>query len=481
LEIAAGRGVAAADTTVVGRTPLDPVRDGDVVHVLVEARDTFAEVPSSPDETFEPPEAYDFSVAWITDTQYLAQGGERGDPRFGETFDAMTRWVWENTGPRKIVYSAHTGDIVNGWQATSTDEAMARRQFAFASGKMALLDDNGVPNGVTPGNHDNKTGVDNDLYNEYFPPSRYEAAENGAPTGEDGEGYYGGPWQPGDNQNHYDLVEAGGQRLLFLYLGYDARPDEIAWANQVLAEHRDRQAVVLTHSYLLPSMAADGRGAELTVVDGSAVFDEVVLPNANVFLVLGGHTHGMALNIKRDVGSKGRAVVEMLANHQFFEIGGERRVGHLRLLQFDLDRGQVSVNTYSPYLDDFNATEFDTQPGREYLGSADEFVVPVDLPGRTTDLRTDAIGLAVRTTSVIGSVSVASGAVAELSWGGLTSGTRYGWYARSTDPNGYSEESTAFTFTTAPATGSAAAATAASALPATVVSRPARAPGGAPR
>ena len=84
---------------------------------------------------------------------------------------------------------------------------------------MKLLDDNGIPNGVTPGNHDNKTGPDNDLFNEFFPPARYDAAEDIAPTGDDGEGYYGGPWQPADNQNHYDLIEAGGQKLLFLYLG----------------------------------------------------------------------------------------------------------------------------------------------------------------------------------------------------------------------------------------------------------------------
>ena len=47
------------------------------------------------------------------------------------------------------------------------------------------------------------------------------------------------------------------------------------------------------------------------------------MPNQNVFLTLSGHVHGVGLNIKRDVGVKGRTVVEMVANHQFFEI--ERR------------------------------------------------------------------------------------------------------------------------------------------------------------
>jgi hypothetical protein len=448
-QIATSLGNDDADTTLVGRTELLPALDGNVVHVLVEARDTFAEIPSVADRTFENPDDYDFSVAWITDTQYLAQGGASGVPLFGETLTAMTQWVKDNAAQRKIVYSAHTGDVINNWQATNIDAALARREFDFASTRMRVLDDNGIPNGVTPGNHDNKTGPDNALFNEFFPPSRYDTAEDIAPTGDDGEGYYGGPWQPADNQNHYDLVEAGGQKLLFLYLGFLVKPEEIAWANQVLADHRDRKAVVLTHSYLLPSMAADGRGGELTQVDGVDVFNQVVLPNENVFLALSGHTHGVGLNIKRDVGVKGRAVVEMLANHQFFEIQGTRRVGHLRLLQFDLEGGRVAVNTYSPYLNDFNANEFDTQPGRSYLESADEFVVPVDLAGRATQLRTDAVGVAVRSNTVIGSASIPSGELAELTWKGLKANTKYGWYARTTDPLGFAAETATFTFTTA--------------------------------
>jgi len=278
---------------------------------------------------------------------------------------------------------------------------------------------------------------------------RYDAAEDVVSTGEDGDGFYGGPWQPGDNQNHYDLVEAGGVKLLFLYLGYGVDADELAWANQVLAEHRDRKSVVLTHCYLEPSNAPDGRGGELTSDDGQRIFDEVVLPNPNVFLTLSGHTHGVGLNIKRDVGTKGHVVVEMLANQQFYELpNGERRVGHLRLLQVDLAKGQISVNTYSPYQNDHNPEEFDTRPGRDYSEAADEFVVPVDLPGRTTRLRTDTVGLALRTDTVIGTTTVTSGGTAGVPWSGLAAGTVYGWYARATDPQGFLAESSVYTFTT---------------------------------
>ena len=455
-EVASARGSDAADTTIVGTTRLGPAIDGEVVHVLVEARDPFADVPSRPDHAFRDPGSYDFAIAWMSDTQYLSQGGALGTPKFGDTYKAINDWIMANASQRKILYTAHTGDIINSWQSTSTDPARARNEFVFASKMMDMLEGKSasatpgyMPNGVLPGNHDNRTGSNNDLYNEYFGPARYEALEALAPTGEDGQGFYGGPWRPGDNQNHYDLIEAGGTKLIFVHLGYTVRDDEIAWANKVLAEHRDRAAVILTHSYLLPSNAPDGRGSDLTTMDGRDLYDKVVVPNPNVFLTLSGHTNGVGLNIKHDVGVKGRTVVEMLANHQFFEVNGERRVGHFRLLQVNLQRGQVTVDTYSPYLDNWDAVEFDTQPGRKYLEEADEFVVPVDLPSRTTGLRTDAIGMAVRGTTVIGSADVASGGQVTVSWTGRAAGTRYSWYARATDPTGAKAESSVFTFVTA--------------------------------
>jgi len=452
-EVVSARGSDTSDTTLVGTTRLGPAIDGDVVHVLVEARDPFAPVPSTPDGEFKEPADYQLALAWMTDTQYLSQGAVVGpNPDvFAKTYQAINNWIVGNTAERKIVYTAHTGDIINSWQATSTNVDRAKSEFDFASKTMAILDDGQMPNGVLPGNHDNKTGANNTLFNEYFGPARYEALEATAPMGDDGEGFYGGPWQPGDNQNHYDLVEAGGVKLILVHFGYLVKDDEIAWANQLLAEHRDRAAVLLTHSYLLPSRSPDATGSELTTQDGRALFEQVVVPNHNVFLTLSGHVHGMGLNIKRDVGVKGRTVVEMVANTQFFEIGGVRRLGYLRLLQLDATRGELTVDTYSPYDDDFDTVEYDTQTGREYTEAADEFVVPVDLPTRKTALETDAIGMAVRGTTVIGSADITSGATATVTWTGLTAGTGYSWYARATDPTGASAESSVFSFVTAAA------------------------------
>lgn len=458
IEVAASLGEPRGDTTVAGDIELDRVLDGDVVHVLVHARDPFIDEPDLvPDFAFEDPEDYDFSIAWMTDTQYLSEGVVEGRPQFGEAYRAINEWIVDNAETRKIAYTAHTGDIINNWITIDDDSpeylARAREEFQFARDTMDVLAEGQMPFGVIPGNHDNRFGTTNELYNEYFSPEYFSDLSAAAPAGEDGQGYYGGPWRDGDNQNHYDLVEAGGEELIFVYLGFIAGQEELDWANEVLAEYSDRKAVFLTHEYLLPSGDRDGRGGALSDENersqGQELFEQVVLPNANVFLTLSGHTHGVALNIKRDVGIEGRTVVEMLANYQFYEIEGERRTGHFRLLQFDLDESTMSVNTYSPVLDDHNAYEYDTQAGRNYTPSADEFVVPVDLASRTTTFSTNALTLALRTDQVIGTTSIGSGEIATVTWEGLRRRTTYAWYARAVDDTGAFAESSVATFTTA--------------------------------
>lgn len=392
------------DTTLEGKTRVAQTLHQGRAQVLVHVRDEPAgSRGEKPDGEFQDPDAYDFSIAWMTDTQYLSQGQAAGDERFGQAYRDITGWIVDNAQQRKIAYAAHTGDIINNWGNHQTHseagKTRARAEFRFARRTMDELAEAGVPFGVTPGNHDHTSGTSSRLYNRYFAPSYFNAAEESADTGEDGRGYYGGPWQQDDNQNHYDLVEAAGEELIFLYLGYMAGGKEMRWANDVLVEHSDRKAVILTHSYLKPSHARNGRGGERTTHDGGGrtLFNRVVMPNDNVFLTLSGHTHGVALNIRRDVGPEDRDVVEMLANYQSYEVDGERRTGFLRLLQFDTGDSTMAVDTYSPTLDDHNADEFDTRDGR-YDARADEFTIPVDLTSRPTSFATDRLALRVAST-----------------------------------------------------------------------------------
>lgn len=458
-ELARRRGDSAGDVRL--RVPVtEEFVDGGTVHVLLAGHDPFADdIVDAPDEQFRDPDTYDFAIAWMTDTQYLSEGAVGGGPadyRFAAAYRDMTDWIVEQADDLKIDYVAHTGDIINNWITIGDEsegyEQRARREFGFASETMAVLEEAGIPYGVTPGNHDNKFGTTNELFNEFFPPSRFETASRNAE-----QEYFGGSWRDGDYHNHYDLFTAGGVDFIVVYLGFIADEDEIQWANDVLREHSDRNAIFATHEYLMPSLEPDGRDGPLSNENersqGIQLFEQVVLPNENVFLVLSGHTHGVALNIKRNVGTPGRTVVEMLANYQFYELGGQRRTGHLRLLQFDLDRSELSVNTYSPTLDDHNAEEFDTDLNRDYTAAADEFTVPVDLTTRTTQFGTDAVYLAARGGEPIGTVEVGERDTATMTWNGLEPGTRYGWYAAVDDGRGGVTESATATFTTSPVPG----------------------------
>lgn len=241
--------------------------DDGVVHVLLQGTDPFADdIEDVPDEEFRDPDTYDFSLAWMTDTQYLSEGAVAGGPaddRFADAYRSMTAWIADNADERKIEYVAHTGDIIENWitieNETEAYEATAREEFGFASETMAVLENAGIPYGVTPGNHDNKFGTANELFNELFPPSRFEEASQTAK-----QDYFGGAWREDDYQNHYDLFSAGGQDFIVVYLGFIAGDEEIAWANEVLQEHADRNAIFATHEYLMPSMNADGRDGRLS-------------------------------------------------------------------------------------------------------------------------------------------------------------------------------------------------------------------------
>src|SRR5699024_9171170 len=149
---------------------------------------------------------------------------------------------------------------------------------------------------------------------------------------------------------------------------------------------------------------ADGRGGARSA-DGELISERVMAENPNVMMLLAGHVTGVTINVRRDVGTNGNNVVELTHDYQGYRIGtdhlGLTDIGNydgdtpvtfgatfFRLLQFDLDRGELSVDTYSAHLDEFGATDYDTE-GR-YDPEADDFRVPIQTQNRTTAFTTDA-------------------------------------------------------------------------------------------
>jgi hypothetical protein len=424
------------------------------VKALVLGVDPFADDLDEPvEDSFADPDDFDFSLLHLTDTQYLSEGAAGSDTEeergvwasaYTDTYD----WLAEHGEEHKVKFVAHTGDVIENWNGGATDREVAVKEYEFADGAQQKLEATGIPHSVLPGNHDNLAGADSgadDIWNEYFGPERYEELAQSDSWREEGAEYH--PWKEGDNDNSYTLFTAGGQDFVVVSLGYDVTEEEADWARDVFDQYSGRNGILLTHAMLAPSESADGRGADFSH-DGAVIDEHVLQQSDNVALVLSGHEHGVAINVRRDVGTGGNNVSELLADYQFYEIPAEQlgldeiagydpdeglRFGaaYFRLLQFDLDRGEVSVDTYSPFMDDFGATEYDTE-GR-YDGHEDDFRIPVRFEGRTTSFETDALLGITPTEGVIGEVTHGSEEDASVVWKDLEKDTPYAWFAVTRD------------------------------------------------
>ncbi|MFJ2031771.1 metallophosphoesterase [Streptosporangium sp. NPDC087985] len=446
--LTSSRGAAEGNTVltaVVGGEYVDVQQ----VHVMVTGEDPFADDidPGDPNG-FADPSTYDFSIVHFTDTQYLSEGAveqETAEERavWESAYAGIVNWIKDNKDPRKISYVAHTGDIIENNIRKPADEAMQKQvvgEFELSSKQQRVLDEANIPNGVIAGNHDNQSGTENGpeaIYNKYYGPGRYQTSSQGWQHAE-----YGGPWKEGDNQNHYDLFSAGGLDFVVVGLSYGVTREEAEWADSIFKRFPNRNGILLSHDYLVPSTNPDGRGAGFSAPDGSMLYKTVVEKNPNVFLILAGHEHGVATNVKPKVGQVGKGVVELLADYQFYTVSADRlgltEVGgynpndqlqfgasFFRLLQFNVQRAELTVDTYSPLLNDFGAGEFD--PLRRYDGREDNMVLPVDLTSRTTSFKTDSLTI-YKPTRVIGTSTVTSGQVASVVWDRLKGDTAYAWF-----------------------------------------------------
>ncbi|MFC8796817.1 metallophosphoesterase [Promicromonospora sp. NPDC057138] len=443
--VASARGAVDGGTVLEGAVTRDYVDDGKV-HAMVTGEDPFADdIDAGDKDRFEDPDDYDFSLVHYTDTQYLSEGAveqETAEERaiWAKGYTGVVDWIVDNAEERKIAYVAHTGDIIeNNIRAFGPElEDQVHGELEFASAAQGRIDAAGIPNGVVAGNHDNQSGTNPELYDQYFGPERYEELAEGW-----ADATYGGTMTPGSNENHYDLFSAGGLDFVVVGLSYGVTRGEAEWAASIFDRYSDRNGILLTHDYLEPSPSPDGRGASFGGSDGPLLYNLLVKDNPNVFLVLAGHRHGVGTNVRPPVvGDIGGGVVELLADYQFYtvsadqlgltQIGGYNPTDQLqfgasffRMLQFDVDRGEVSIDTYSPLLGEFGATEYDTE--HRYNGLEDNMVLPVDLTSRRTSFSTDSVVL-YDPVYEIDRDTVASGEVASVRWTGLKPDRTYAWF-----------------------------------------------------
>jgi hypothetical protein len=260
-----------------------------------------------------------YSVVVLPDTQYYSES-------YPETYIAQTQWIVDNRVPLNIRFVTHEGDIVD-------NDDQYKLEWQRADKAMQILDGE-VPYGFLPGNHDMQPDGTANYYLEYFPATRYE-----------GYDWWGGSFS--DNKNNYQFFSGGGEDYLVIHLQFCPTDEALDWANEVLAEHPTRRAIITTHAYLYESAArferciknSDGNN------NGLDMWAELIRPNTNVFMVLAGHVPGVSRRVDE---VDGRLIYQMLADYQGMENGGD---GYLRILTFLPEEDSIQVQTYSPTLD----------------------------------------------------------------------------------------------------------------------------------
>ena len=361
------------------------------------------------DGTFVP-EDYDFSFAWITDTQYYSE-------KWPHHYDNILTWLVDKQEELKIKYVMHTGDICDNYDM--------EWEWQRASQSQEILDASGIPYGVLAGNHDiaGAQGI-NTMYWKYFGDHRFE----NQPT-------FGGSYK--NNLGHYDLISENGQDFIIVYMSWNVYKEEIAWMNQVLAQYPERKAILCFHSYTHVQEEMDG----LLDQFGVLIRDQVVAKNPNVFAVLNGHYEGASYQTVRfddnKDGKLDRTVYQICTDYQGAWEGGEE---YIKFLYFDLDNDQVMMNAYSPYFDDFNyydhelrdltAEALKASNGVKWETNMDSYKFMVDFDTNKQSILADGFSAYLATNEVLGTATVdETTGSATLTLDGLDYNSDYAWYA----------------------------------------------------
>jgi hypothetical protein len=328
----------------------------------------------------------DFTLIGLPDTQYYTSNKHGGSP---DIFEAQTQWIVDNKTKFNIAYVAHLGDCVDEgdtnegpWQAA--DAAMELIENPATTG---LRD--GIPFAIAVGNNDqlpygDPTGTTT-YYNEYFGETRFN-----------GRGYYGGHYGS-NNDNHYSLFSAGGMDFIVIDLEYGANQDTsvLSWADNLLQTYSTRRAIIVSHRIISNLGSFTGEGA---------AYYNSFKDNSNVFLMLCAHNSGEG---RRTDTYNGNSIHTVLADYQSRSNGGN---GWLRIFEFSPADNEIRVQTYSPWLDQWETDE-DSQFTLNYDMQDDNFEV------------------------ISTNTNVASGASTSIVWPNLTLGTTYEWYVTINDGN----------------------------------------------
>jgi hypothetical protein len=290
-------------------------------------------------------------LAILPDTQYYSRHAP-------STFYGQTQFLANNKTNLNIKYVLHEGDVT---KFNSTD------QWQVAATAMNTLQNAGIGYSILPGNHDyeGNSANRNSYMLNYFPVSKLDDQPTFG-------GAYSNSAYVNAACNTYSLFSAGGIDWLVLSLEWGPRDGVVDWADSLMKAYPNRQAMIVTHSYLdydgtimdhnNPLQEGNPQDYDFAslpggVNDGLEMWNKLK-DNPNLLFVFNGHStapgytygdHGeYGENDPEGAGAylastadDGHTVHQMIANYQNMPNYGQ---GWLRLLEFQTN-GQVHVRT----------------------------------------------------------------------------------------------------------------------------------------
>ena len=225
----------------------------------------FSSKPDSPpligDFRTEDPDA--FTIAVIPDPQLLALTRPLSYLKLG-------KWIKNSIEPYNIVAVTCVGDIV---------DSPVREQWLFAVDALKPLFKSDAVIALVPGNHDaSGTNLTNKHFNTWFPPSLYT-----------NKPWFGGSFStPASLDCNFYKFTAAGQKYGIITVPYRGEgamylleEEFVDWFNYTVNANQDTKFILLTHYLAKASGEVVGFQRRL--------YEQLVKPNSNVFLGLGGH------------------------------------------------------------------------------------------------------------------------------------------------------------------------------------------------
>ena len=296
-------------------------------------------------------EENDFVVVVLPDTQhYLDNKG-----KYSYIFDRQIKFILENN--ESIASVIHVGDIVETYYS--------KYEWKTASEIMKQLDDNDIPYAILPGNHDMynpllyipspypfhfiqywlKYPDENDNYNIYFGPQRFRT-----------KSWHTGREKDKLNNNNMIFFEAGDMEFMILSIEYCPTKETIEWANNMMYFYPEKRVIISTHAFI-DENAERFKCSVIGSVGGDYIWNSMIINQEQIFLVVSGHCGSSGWetyhSTRYDKASSGNWVYQFFDNYQSLE-GSKGGDGWLKLFIFKLDKDEIVVKTYSPFLNKYD-------------------------------------------------------------------------------------------------------------------------------